>query len=490
MILSRISQAFISPIIRQWRKHWKPIASVFMTLSLLVLGGCQNSQNPLSKSSEIIHLTLWHGINPPPNRDIFQSLVDKFNKNHPNIQVEAFYIGQPDQQMPKILTSVVGNSPPDLLWYIPMFAGQLAELDAIIPLEDWLNKSPLKAEIEPALFESMELKGHTWSIPLGTNNAAIFYRPSLFKAAGIKKLPETWQEFKQAAIALTKDNNQDGRIDRHGLLLSLGKGEWTVFTWLPFMFSAGGELVESVDNSQPATPRIDNPGAIAALQLWQDILKTGSAILSAPERGYELDNFIAGKVAMQITGPWTLTQLEQSGIDYGVLPIPILKRPAAVAGGENLYVMKTTPQKEQAAWEFLEYVLSEEFQTAWALGTGYLPINLKSRQSPTYQKFVEKNPILRVFLEQMKSARSRPIILGYPRVSENLGRAIEATLLGRRPEDALKESQQRLDLIFDTSHRSPTISYRSIVLPVDPSQLSMSHSRFTPATNPNGDKVP
>ena len=113
------------------------------------------------------------------------------------------------------------------------------------------------------------------------------------------------------------------------------------------------------------------------------------------------------------------------------MPIPTLKRPAAVVGGENLFLMKTSPEREKAALEFLEYVLGEEFQTAWALGTGYLPISLKSRQSQTYQSFVEKNPVLRVFLEQMNSARSRPIISGYSRLSENLGRAIEATLLGQ-----------------------------------------------------------
>jgi multiple sugar transport system substrate-binding protein len=62
---------------------------------------------------------------------------------------------------------------------------------------------------------------------------------------------------------------------------------------------------------------------------------------------------------------------------------------------------------------------------------------------------VEKNPVLRVFLEQMNSARARPIISGYSRLSENLGRAIEATLLGRNPQDALKESQERLTLTLD-----------------------------------------
>ncbi|MEG3973379.1 ABC transporter substrate-binding protein [Microcoleus sp. herbarium8] len=432
-----------SKLFKTIKIQFKLIFCLFLTLNLLILSGCQNT----SQNSDTIELTLWHGINPPPNRDVFQTLTDKFNQTHPHIQVKPIYIGQPDQQMPKILTAIVGNAPPDLLWNVPTIGGKLAELNAIQPLEEWLDKSPRKAEIYPALFESMELDGHIWSVPLATNNAAIFYRPSLFKAAGIEQVPQNWAQLKQVARSLTKDTNGDGRPDQHGIVLSLGKGEWTVFTWLPFMFSAGGELLAA--SPQTPVPQIDNPGALAALELWSDLLTEGSAILSAPERGYELDKFIAGKVAMQITGPWTLAQLQQSAIDYAVMPIPALKRPAAVVGGENLFLMKTSPEREKAALEFLEYVLGEEFQTAWALGTGYLPINLKSRQSKAYQSFVEKNPVLRVFLEQMNSARSRPIISGYSRLSENAGRAIEATLLGQNPQDALKEAQERLTLTLD-----------------------------------------
>lgn len=108
----------------------------------------------------------------------------------------------------------------------------------------------------------MELGGHTWSIPLATNNAAIFYRPSLFKAAKITQLPQNWEQLEQAARSLTQDTNGDGRADRHGIVLSLRKGEWTVFTWLPFMFSAGGELVAKT--AQTPIPQIDNPGSRAA----------------------------------------------------------------------------------------------------------------------------------------------------------------------------------------------------------------------------------
>jgi multiple sugar transport system substrate-binding protein len=421
---------------------------ILLFAGLLVLSGCQTRLSS-GEQGKVTHITLWQGVNPPPNRDVLQKLVDKFNQTHPDIQVESLYIGQQDQQMPKILAAVVGNAPPDLLWYNPTIGGQLVELNALIPLDEMLKNSPVKGEIDPTLFQSMEFKGKIWSVPFATNNVGIFYRPTLFKAAGIRELPRTWEEFRQVAKKLTRDTNGDGKIDQHGMFLPLGKGEFTVFTWLPFMWSAGGELVSGDSQSPAAVTLNDNKGALAALQFWRDLIADGSTILSGPERGYETDALLAGKVAMQITGPWTLGQFKATGVDFDVFPIPVGERPATSVGGENLFLFKSTPERQKAAFKFVEYVLSEEFQTELALGTGYLPINLKSRQSVKYQEFVKELPMVKVFLDQAKFGRSRPIFPGYNRVSENVGRAVESVLLGKSlPQDALKESQQRLDLIF------------------------------------------
>ncbi len=413
-----------------------------LLLYLLLLGGCSNQKQ--TSTSEVTEITFWHGINPPENRDIFQGLVDGFNLKNPDIKVKAIYIGQPDAQLPKILAATVSNQPPDILWFVAQIAGKLNQLGVLLPLDNWFNNSALKSEIDPAMFDSMELDEQILSVPFATNNAAVFYRPSLFEQAGITDIPQTWSDLQQTAQKLTQDKNHDDLPEQHGIFLSLGKGEWTVFTWLPFIYSAGGDLLKE------GQPNLVNQGAIAALQFGADLVQDGVAILSPPERGYEIDDFIEGKVAMQITGPWTLAQLKSTNIDYDVFPIPVAQKPAAVIGGENLFVFKTTPEREQASLRFLEYVLSEEFQTAWALGTGYLPVNTKSQQSEDYQNFVESNPVVQVFLDQMQWAKSRPIIPQYNRLSENLGRAIEASLLGKQtPEEALKRSQQRLELVFN-----------------------------------------
>jgi multiple sugar transport system substrate-binding protein len=413
----------------------KSLIIILFSLCLLMLTGCQSRLT----DTGVTHLTLWQGVNPPPNRDVLQKLVDQFNQTHPDIQVESLYVGQEDQQMPKILAAVVGNAPPDLLWYAPMITAPLVELGAIRSLEDWLANAPVKNQIDPALLESMQWENHTWSVPFGTNNIGIFYRPSLFKAAGITQLPQNWTELRQIAKMLTHPET-----GQHGMLLPLGKGEWAVFTWLPFLWSGGGELLSSTGK-----PNLVNSGAIAALQLWKDLIDDGSAILSQPERGYELDGFLAGKVAMQLTGPWTLGQLQPTGVDFGVMPIPVGTQPATSIGGENLFILKTTSARERAAFTFAEYVLSEAFQTEWAIGTGYLPVNLRSRQSQPYQKFITQQPAVKVFLDQAAHGRSRPIVSGYNRISDSLGRAIETTLLDQSsPTAALEAAQQRLDLVL------------------------------------------
>ncbi len=387
-------------------------------------------------ASDRLELTFWHGVNPPANRVILQRLVDRFNAQHPEIYVQALYVGQPDQQLPKILAAVVGNAAPDLLWYNPTITGQFVDLGALRPLDDWWLASSYRAQVSPALQATMRYGDHYWSIPFATNNVGMFYRPSLFAAAGLRTPPTTWQELETVAQTLKSKGITP-------LLLALGQGEFTVFTWLPFFWSAGGDLGDT-----PATAHIDTPAAITALAFWQRLRQQGLATLSAPERGYELDQFIRGEVAMQITGPWTLGQLQQSGIDFGVFAMPRQATAATALGGENLFVFRSTPAREQAALTFLDYVLSEEFQTEWALSTGYLPINNTVLESDRYQAFLASQPSLKIFLDQLPVAHARPNFRGYARFSQNLGRAIESVLLQRvTPTAAVETAEQRWQLM-------------------------------------------
>ncbi|WP_242031054.1 ABC transporter substrate-binding protein [Anabaena sp. FACHB-1237] len=411
-----------------------------MVIGLFCISGCQIQTNKDYQNNQVVYLNLWQGINPPKNRDVFNKLVDKFNQSHPDIQVKSIFSGA-NNPLAKILTAVVGNSAPDMLIFYPQLTGQFVQLEAIKPLDDWFNQLPIRSDVISTLLPELKLDGHLWSIPYSTANLGIFYRPDLFQAAGVTETPKTWDELRAVAKKLTIDKNGDKRPEQYGILLPLGKQEWTVFCWFPFLLGAGGDILD--DNY----PNLTNSGAITALKFWENLIKDGTATLSPPERGYEEDAFISGRIAMQITGPWTY--ITTSPVKYDVFPIPANINRATTTGTGNLFLMKTTPEKEKAALKFFEFVLSEQFQTEWAIGTGFLPVNIKSAQSQEYQEYVKSKPWLKVFLDQISVAGSRPILAGYSRISDNLGRAIEETLLGKSSaEVALQAAQKRLELIW------------------------------------------
>ncbi|MFN3927312.1 MAG: ABC transporter substrate-binding protein [Pseudanabaenaceae cyanobacterium] len=400
--------------------------SLLVAILAISLAGCGNSD-------QRVHITFWQGVNPPANREVLNRLIDKFNQSQNEVFVESIYAGQPDQQIPKILAAVVGNAAPDLLWFNPTLTGRLVELGAIRALDDLIENSPILAELDPALLPTMQYAGKYWSVPLGVNNIALYYRPSLLEQAGIKKLPETWADLQATAQKLSQNGN-------YGLLLPFGKGEFTVFMWTPFLWSAGGELLKG------DRPQLQTPEAVHALSFWQELVKSGSALLSQPERGYEEDNFFSGKVAMQLSGSWALNFISSRTKDFGVMPLPRDRTPATGIGGENVFLFKSNPNREKAAWKFMEYIASAEFQTEWAIQTGYLPTNIRSQQSDVYRQYMEQRPEIRVFLHQMTAGRTRPLIPEYPRLSNSLGRAIEAVLaLRSTPEQALAQAQASLD---------------------------------------------
>jgi multiple sugar transport system substrate-binding protein len=363
---------------------------------------------------------------------VLNNLIDRFNQSQNEVFVESIYAGQPDQQIPKILAAVVGNAAPDLLWFSPIITGRLVELNGIRALDDLLADSTVLSELDPTLLATMQYQGSYWSVPLGVNNIALYYRPSIFEREGIKKLPETWQELQETAQKLSHDG-------KFGIFLPFGKGEFTVFMWTPFLWSAGGDLV------QGERPNLNTPEGAKALAFWQELVRSGSALLSQPERGYEEDNFFAGRVAMQLSGSWALNFIRSRVKDFGVMPLPRDVTSATGIGGENLFIFKSNPERERAAWKFVEYISSPQFQTEWAIQTGYLPTNIRSQQSAEYRSYVEQNPEISVFLNQMSAGRIRPLIPAYPRLSRSVGGAIEAVLaLKATPQEALAVAQSSL----------------------------------------------
>jgi multiple sugar transport system substrate-binding protein len=85
------------------------------------------------------------------------------------------------------------------------------------------------------------------------------------------------------------------------------------------------------------------------------------------------------------------------GEDVGVAPVPVMNAgdtSYTTLGGRAYMIMKTTPQRQQDAWNFVKFLMEDENNLQFLKELGYLPIlaNLKADayfQDPARKPFVD-----------------------------------------------------------------------------------------------------
>jgi len=88
-----------------------------------------------------------------------------------------------------------------------------------------------------------DLDSISW-FPYQPDTRVFFYRKDLLEKEGLK-VPQTWDELIAVAEKLTKDIDGDGTIDQYGFGFPAMRGWNLTLAWVPFLFSAGGDLFDN-----------------------------------------------------------------------------------------------------------------------------------------------------------------------------------------------------------------------------------------------------
>jgi multiple sugar transport system substrate-binding protein len=89
------------------------------------------------------------------------------------------------------------------------------------------------------------------------------------------------------------------------------------------------------------------------------------------------------------------------GEDVGVAPVPVLNEgdPSFTTyGGRALIIMKTTPERQDRAWGFLQFLMEEENNRQFITDLGYLPTLVSLRDDPYFQE-----PARKVFIDALEN---------------------------------------------------------------------------------------
>lgn len=241
------------------------LTGAILASSLLTgCGGAKSDTNGnTSDSGELSgEITFWHSFTQGPRLESIQSTADEFMKEHPDVKINIETFSWADFYT-KWTTGLASGNVPDMSTALPGHVVEMMDAGAIIPLNDLIDKIGKDKFSEKALSEG-EQDGEYYSIPLYSHAQVMWYRKDLLKQAGLD-VPKTWDEFAEAAKALTKDGV-------YGCSFPCGSGDLMATRFLNFYVRSAGESLLTDDLKANLT----SDAAIDGINFWVDIYKNCS----------------------------------------------------------------------------------------------------------------------------------------------------------------------------------------------------------------------
>lgn len=404
-----------------------------LILSSLMLLGCGTQYEKNENSKEIV---FWHSFVAASNTALVE-LINDFEKDNPGINIKPQYIPTGDALVQKLVTAIQSNSAPDIAWVHSDFMEKLVNADAIYDLSEFIKgqngiSSEELEQIYPVLLEESKWKGIQYALPMEATSLALVYNKDLFSKAGLNpgEPPKTWDELLEFSIKLSRDENNDGALDVWGFYVpsfpaSGSLSTWMVLQFLPFLWQAGGELI---DNNQSKVLFNSNAG-VEALTLWKTIFD--SLNLKKFSLAHDMA-FMSQRVAMVLDGPWNLPNYRKiDNFNWGVAPLPAGEHGnMTYLAGEKLVIFKQSEVPNES-WTFLRWMIKPEVQAKFSQMSGYLPVNFKSLDIPAYRQYLKTDPGLKAFIDQANNSRMRKPVDRYQvEINQALAQAIENVLHG------------------------------------------------------------
>jgi multiple sugar transport system substrate-binding protein len=352
-------------------------------------------------------VVFWHAMGGSQGETLNQ-IVKSFNESHPDIVVEAVYIGNYNALQQKLLAGAQAGQLPTISQAYANWTAKLLQSKIVEPLNKYMNDPKIgitKAEWEDVFkaFRNNCTWGNTvYAVPFNKSLYIMYYNATALSAAGIS-VPKSINELLYAAKALTKDKNKDGKPDVYGFAFRT-----TVDTFQIFLMMRGGDIVKLGKDGKYISA-IDSKETREVLSFFKKLLDSKIAFAQG---GYLNDIFGQGTVLMYIDTIAGRTYVEQSSkgkFEWSWAPVPVwMTRNVPFAGTDIIMFSNAKDEEKRAAWEFMKYLISPEVTAYWAVNTGYLPVRRSALQTTIWKQAAKSDPLLEIPLQQIDNAEMDP----------------------------------------------------------------------------------
>jgi multiple sugar transport system substrate-binding protein len=408
--------------------------------ALVVAAGCGGSGS--SSPGGPVNIVLWHGYTDVEGKAM-TAAAKLFNATHPGVHITVQNYGNSDYALQKVLTALRGGTYPDIVYLYGSWAANVARTPKAVDIGPLIKSDPSInwQDFWPAERQAVSVDGKIVGVPALVDNLALVYNKKLFDQAGIPYPTPTWTwaDFRAAAKRLTNPGAKQS-----GWAYVNDASEDTVWRFDALLWQAGGDIL-SPDGKHAA---FNSAAGVQAANLLQQMATVDHSVYLDSGNGNYANLFNSGKIGMLFTGPWDLSSFPN--VDYGVQILPSDQNHQTISGPDQWVMLDNGDARRKAAWTFLKWFTSPAEAMRWSVATGDLPIRASEVQLPAYQTYVNKYKGVATFVQNEHNAlKARPVIASYSEISQAMGQAIQAVLLGKaQPKQALDQAAAQVDQIL------------------------------------------
>lgn len=365
----------------------------------------------LAQSSDPVTVTIWHNRGAGKNGEMLDSSVAEFNETigkEKGIVVKSLYQGGYDDSKSAIMTALATGDQeiiPEIVVLerasgVPDFAIE----GELVNLQPYVDASGLDMnDFQQVLLGFSYYNDELISLPYIRSTPLYYYNKTMFDAAGLTA-PKTIEELEADGKALTKKNDA-GETTTYGFLLD-NDPCWFIANMLwqmdSALFSDDGKHIVCLEDGTLEK----------ALTAWRQWVDDGwcAAPASANAHDTMMDMFFNGNLASFFASSGSLSNvLTNANFEVGVAYLPTWGTPSAPTGGGNIALLKNNPQEQiDAAWEFINFLMTPEQVAKNAAMTGYLPTTKSAAETDTMKKLWAEHPQYKVAFDQLSIGHELP----------------------------------------------------------------------------------
>lgn len=252
--------------------------------------------------------------------------------------------------------------------------------------------------------------GKLFGLPMFVEGPALVVNTDL-----VSEVPATYEGMIELAQELTTDTTFGFMADLPNFYFAYG---W-IHTWGGYVFGrdASGSL-------NPADLGLANEGAVAGAQALKDLRFEYGLMPAGTDFNVANGLFIDGALGMIYTGPWSISQYGEAGVNVAVMPVPPLADGTPFSGfmGVQGVLMNQFSNQQVAAANFAKWLTRRDAQVSLAQETGRIPA------SGSALELVSDDPIVQGFGQALLSAEPMPNIPEMGTVWTPVGNALSVIL--------------------------------------------------------------